>query len=107
MTTQELREAAERVSRMNAGERSRIIYEWGDGKLDDERRTLELKRINDYKTIADAYLAEHPADAIREARIAAAKEMRERCYREAMSSKTHDYNAGIANAIRALPIEGE
>lgn len=63
MTPQELREAAERVRRMNAGEQSKIVYGWGDGKLDDDDcRTLELKRIEDYKKLADAYLAKHPAD---------------------------------------------
>lgn len=36
-----------------------------------------------------------------------AEEMREACAREAMSSRTHDYNAGIAAAIRAIPLTKE
>ena len=50
MTTQELREAAERYRNSDYCQRDSIIY------------TLTHQKSGDMKALADAYLAEHPAD---------------------------------------------
>lgn len=62
-TDARLAEARERLRRLNAGERQRVVYGFEDEEMDDfNYRMLENRYIADLKTSADADLAANPAD---------------------------------------------
>jgi hypothetical protein len=59
----ELRAAAERFRRVEAGERHKIVYGFDGEEMDSfMERMLENAYTADWKLLAKAYLAEHPAD---------------------------------------------
>jgi hypothetical protein len=54
----QVREAAERVRRVKAGERTRTVYGFDDEKMDDFMyRMLENAKVRDLQLLADTYLA--------------------------------------------------
>ena len=63
-TDSELKEAAERVRRVESGERGKFVYGFDDEKMDDFMyRMLENAMTRDLKLLAKAYLAQRADDA--------------------------------------------
>ena len=70
MTTDELKAAADRIARINSGERQRVVYGFGDENMDDfMHRMLENRYVSDLKILAAAYLGTRSASrALRRSR---------------------------------------